>query len=84
MLLGNSCVKGRNLVNRFSSIGLLDFAQERDIFCRDILQTRPRFVSDKMIATAAGVVNACQTQTGVATGTRVRISIERICVENSN
>ncbi|XP_031847895.1 odorant binding protein 10 isoform X1 [Nomia melanderi] len=29
--------------------------------------TRPRFVSDKMIATAAGVVNACQTQTGVAT-----------------
>lgn len=33
-----------------------------------ILQTRPSFVSDQMIATAASVVNACQTQTGVATG----------------
>ncbi|KYM94381.1 Pheromone-binding protein-related protein 1 [Cyphomyrmex costatus] len=29
--------------------------------------TRPSFVSDQMIATAASVVNACQTQTGVAT-----------------
>ncbi|XP_014206764.1 general odorant-binding protein 69a-like [Copidosoma floridanum] len=29
--------------------------------------TRPSFVSDKMIATAASVVNACQTQTGVST-----------------
>ncbi|XP_043524049.1 uncharacterized protein LOC122536065 isoform X2 [Frieseomelitta varia] len=29
--------------------------------------TRPSFVSDEMIATAASVVNACQTQTGVAT-----------------
>ncbi|XP_076172749.1 odorant binding protein 10 isoform X1 [Ptiloglossa arizonensis] len=29
--------------------------------------TRPRFVSDKMIKIAATVVNACQTQTGVAT-----------------
>ncbi|CAK9802620.1 General odorant-binding protein 83a [Anthophora quadrimaculata] len=29
--------------------------------------TRPKFVSDEMIATAANVVNACQTQTGVAT-----------------
>ncbi|XP_078039632.1 odorant binding protein 10 isoform X3 [Augochlora pura] len=29
--------------------------------------TRPSFVSDKMIAKAASVVNACQTQTGVAT-----------------
>ncbi|XP_058792730.1 general odorant-binding protein 69a-like isoform X2 [Phymastichus coffea] len=29
--------------------------------------TRPSFVSDKMIATAASVVNACQTQTGVTT-----------------
>nr|QDJ95966.1 odorant-binding protein 23 [Encarsia formosa] len=29
--------------------------------------TRPSFVSDKMIATAATIVNACQMQTGVAT-----------------
>ncbi|XP_053979767.1 general odorant-binding protein 69a-like isoform X1 [Hylaeus volcanicus] len=29
--------------------------------------TRPSFVSDKMISTAASVVNACQTQTEVAT-----------------
>nr|QHN69051.1 odorant binding protein 10 [Sirex noctilio]QHN69067.1 odorant binding protein 10 [Sirex nitobei] len=29
--------------------------------------TRPSFVSDEMIMTAASVVNACQTQTGVAT-----------------
>nr|ASA40285.1 PBP2 [Trichogramma japonicum] len=29
--------------------------------------TRPSFVSDKMIETAATVVNACQTQTGVTT-----------------
>ncbi|KAF7382902.1 hypothetical protein HZH66_013304 [Vespula vulgaris] len=28
---------------------------------------RPSFVSDEMIATAVSVVNACQTQTGVAT-----------------
>ncbi|NP_001291515.1 general odorant-binding protein 69a-like precursor [Solenopsis invicta] len=28
---------------------------------------RPSFVSEQMIATAASVVNACQTQTGVAT-----------------
>ncbi|KAL0132284.1 hypothetical protein PUN28_000221 [Cardiocondyla obscurior] len=29
--------------------------------------TRPSFVSDQMIATAASVVNACQTQTAVST-----------------
>nr|QNL14929.1 odorant-binding protein 3 [Aulacocentrum confusum] len=29
--------------------------------------SRPSFVSDEMIAGAASVVNACQTQTGVAT-----------------
>ncbi|XP_043263227.1 general odorant-binding protein 69a-like isoform X2 [Colletes gigas] len=29
--------------------------------------TRPSFVSDEMIAATANVVNACQTQTGVAT-----------------
>ncbi|XP_034946759.1 pheromone-binding protein-related protein 6-like [Chelonus insularis] len=29
--------------------------------------TRPSFVSDEIIAIAASVVNACQTQTGVAT-----------------
>ncbi|KAK0098281.1 hypothetical protein PV326_009916 [Microctonus aethiopoides] len=29
--------------------------------------SRPSFVSDEMIAVAASVVNACQTQTGVAT-----------------
>lgn len=33
-----------------------------------VFQSRPSFVSDEMIAVAASVVNACQTQTGVATG----------------
>ncbi|KAK0090895.1 hypothetical protein PV325_000061 [Microctonus aethiopoides] len=32
-----------------------------------VFQSRPSFVSDEMIAVAASVVNACQTQTGVAT-----------------
>lgn len=32
------------------------------------LQTRPSFVSDDVIGFAASGVNACQRQTGVATG----------------
>ncbi|XP_017789700.1 PREDICTED: general odorant-binding protein 69a-like [Habropoda laboriosa] len=47
------------------SLGLLLLCLIRPAVVR--CGTRPSFVSDEMIATAASVVNACQTQTGVAT-----------------
>ncbi|XP_044020700.1 pheromone-binding protein-related protein 6-like isoform X2 [Aphidius gifuensis] len=48
----------RNLVITMILIFQISF-----IYC----ESRPSFVSDDMIAAAASVVNACQTQTGVAT-----------------
>ncbi|XP_012262335.2 pheromone-binding protein-related protein 6-like isoform X2 [Athalia rosae] len=51
----------RNLAMEIFAIVLL---QTTTIYA---VGTRPSFVSDDMIAKAASVVNACQTQTGVAT-----------------